>query len=73
MKNLVCPTVIHRVIPNTFTKKLNGFIWVKHITNGTSSLSPGLREVFGGVNIAPTPPGPPSAFCSKFPFVRVVT
>src|SRR4030095_6263850 len=46
---------------------------------GTSTNSPGLStpseksSFFGIVNLAPTPPGPPSAFCSKFSFVKVIT
>src|SRR4249920_2055928 len=65
--------------PNTSTKKLNGFSSFKQTLNGTSMNSPGLNTpseklpVLGTVKVAPTPAGPPSAFCSRLPFVNVTT
>src|SRR5215510_10290134 len=71
--------MLRACVPNTSTKKLNGSVFFKQMLNGTSTNSPGLSTpsekspIFGTVNVAPTPAGPPSAFCSKFPFVKAVT
>ena len=70
---------VHCVEPKTSTKKLNGARCFKHIVNGTSTNSPGASApsenspVSCTVTIAPTPPGPPSAFCKRLPLVKVLT
>src|SRR5262249_50841450 len=66
-------------LPSTSTRNVNCARSLKQIEKGTSTNSPGLSTpstkppVFGTVNTDPAPPGPPSAFFNRSPFVKLQT